>query len=281
MDPLSLQSELARVGRDCQRLLQRLGALIGKSGSAHADRPTIRLATALEHLTSAAEEFRTGLRRQVAPSSAGASSRDEKAAGVRLSDAFRTAVAMVNGARGAEASSLAAPEPGQPRDRVLFPRRTFTFSEVLQFLAFNMKSGTLRVRTRSEFASIEISDGVVVRARSDGTPRGERLGEILVASELISEEALERLLEENAGRGMALGRILVEGSILSLEDLIGALREQAIGLFRRLIAEADVVMDFTPGERSEKDDDLQLCVANALLEGTSLTEGAACPIRPR
>lgn len=84
-------------------------------------------------------------------------------------------------------------------------------------------------RWLSEAAPVAASDraGAAPReAAPPGQPRPGRIGEILVASGLITPEQLDHALAQQAQRGRRLGQILVDQGVISEDDLAWALSSQ-------------------------------------------------------
>lgn len=148
--------------------------------------------------------------------------------------------------------------------------------EVLDFVGFTRKTGTLRIFAVAETLVVEFEDGEVVGACSDRPPLGTRVGEILVARGAITSEHLEGFLAGNGERRGRLGEALVAAGLVSNEDLLEALVEQVQGIFNRLVAMEDVEFFFRSrhweptGERSQ----LRLNPTQLLLEGARLYDAA-------
>ena len=154
-------------------------------------------------------------------------------------------------------------EPGKCVLRGVSP--SMTVPAVLEFLAMQRKSGTLRIKTSSENFTIEIAVGQIVHAVSDSTPHDERLGSILLCRGLIGAEQLQQLLASEDGT--MLGSMLYRKSLVSKEDLLAALEAQASLIFRRLFAHRDTEFAFYDGEASNIDIQIEANVTSLLLEG--------------
>jgi hypothetical protein len=149
-------------------------------------------------------------------------------------------------------------------------------SEVLDFVGFTRKTGTLRIFAAAETLVVEFEEGEVVGACSDRPPLGTRVGELLVAHHAIGSEALESFLASTGERRSRLGEALVAAGLVSVEQLLEALAEQVQGIFNRLVAMEDVEFFFRArpldgaGERSP----LRLNPTQLLLEGARARDAA-------
>src|SRR6267142_189574 len=89
--------------------------------------------------------------------------------------------------------------------------------DVLQLLALGRKTGCLAVADRQNFGYIYFDEGRICYASI--VNRRDRLGEILLKNERISQEQLDRAVELQEVRDQRLGEILVTIGAVSREEL--------------------------------------------------------------
>lgn len=140
-----------------------------------------------------------------------------------------------------------------------------TVPTILEFLASQRKTGTLRVDSESERFAIELADGLIVHAVSDCTPLQERLGSVLLQRGTIGAEQLQDALDDD-WEGL-LGDILLRRGVVDRDELVEALQEQASLLFRRLFANHETTFRFLENESSGNDLQIDANVTMLLLEG--------------
>ncbi len=157
----------------------------------------------------------------------------------------------------------------EPGVAVTFPPSDFSPAEILQFLALNQKTGEARIRTPNETFYIQLSNGEITSAVGTATPKGLRLGDILVDRKVISGPDLESVVDGCRREKVRLGRALVDRQFADRDDVMDALHHQAFQLFRRMLGLEVVEMTFQTCDVPVESDSLQLCVAQALLEGVA------------
>ena len=100
----------------------------------------------------------------------------------------------------------------------------FTLPEVLRLLATLKKSGSLNVSRRAGSGRIDFRDGDVVYAENELS--NSLLGQKLVQSGKITDVQLRQSLDVQATTGDRLGHILLVSQVVSKEDLETAVRAQ-------------------------------------------------------
>ncbi len=143
---------------------------------------------------------------------------------------------------------------------------TVPIPDLLGFLATGRKSGVLWVHDAGETYILQLNEGTLVHATSDGNPAGMRLGEVLVRLGKITDEGLTEFigsLGEDAG---FLGNELVEHGRIQESDLSDALGYQIQEMFRRLLASDRSLFRFQQGICLIGREDVQLNVQSLLLE---------------
>ena len=154
--------------------------------------------------------------------------------------------------------------------RVLFPLDTFSVAEVLQFLGFNGKTGTIKVICESEVLVIELHAGNLINAYSTNSPPGMRLGEILVNQNAMTPSALREFLARHGGKSKRLGKLLRDENIVPKDAVWAALRFQIEQLFRRALSATDATIEFIARPVDANDSGLALNLTAMLLEGSAL-----------
>jgi hypothetical protein len=97
--------------------------------------------------------------------------------------------------------------------------KDFGIAEILQLIGQQAKSGVLHLESRDDVIHIAMADGSVVRAESAGRKAREKLGNLLVRAELITQPQLDHALELQKRTLRRLGDILVDLKFVSVEQL--------------------------------------------------------------
>ena len=144
---------------------------------------------------------------------------------------------------------------------------TIPVSELVGFLSNTRKTGVLSVNTRDENFVVEIRKGDLIRATSDRTPTGLRVGELLVQQGALENKALPKLVKAAKDEGISLGEYIVTHEHVTEAQLKTALATQAEGLFYRLMSGENAVYRFQEGVDIEGAKELGMSVTHLLLEG--------------
>ncbi len=139
--------------------------------------------------------------------------------------------------------------------------------DVLQLLSMGKKTGCLSVSHRSNFGSIYFDKGKISYASI--VNRRDRLGDILVKSGLLSQQALdEAIVLQGKVRGKRLGEILVEHGMIQRDQLNGQMRVQIEEAVYFLFTWAEGSFNFESDIRPEEQDFLvAINPESLLLEG--------------
>ncbi len=139
--------------------------------------------------------------------------------------------------------------------------------DVLQLLAMGRKSGCLSVTHRSNFGSIFFDKGKISYASI--VNRRDRIGDILVKSGLLSQQALdETIASQDRSRGKRLGELLVERDLITRENLHAQIRIQIEEAVYFLFTWAEGTFNFEADIRPEEQDFLvSIRTEVLLLEG--------------
>ncbi len=139
--------------------------------------------------------------------------------------------------------------------------------DVLQLLAMGKKTGCLSVADRNNFGYIFFDQGLITYASI--VNRRDRLGDILVKNNLITDAQLQEAIERQAQeRDKRLGELLVSGGALSREDLERYMRIQIEEAVYFLFTWSQGTFSFESDVRPETQDFLvRISPESMLLEG--------------
>ena len=126
--------------------------------------------------------------------------------------------------------------------------KDFGIAEILQLIGQQAKSGVLHLESRDDLIHIAIADGNVVRAESAGRKTRERLGNLLVRAEIITQEELAYTLDAQKRSLRRLGDILVELKLVKKQDLREMTALQTTETVYRLFHWKSGTYEFEPGD---------------------------------
>jgi hypothetical protein len=126
--------------------------------------------------------------------------------------------------------------------------KDFGIAEILQLIGQQAKSGVLHLASRDDLIHIAIAEGSVVRAESAGRKTRERLGNMLVRAEIITEQELDYALDAQKRSLRRLGDVLVELALVSKKDLREMTALQTTQTIYRLFHWKSGTYEFEPGE---------------------------------
>ena len=173
----------------------------------------------------------------------------------------------------AELTDYKAPEDSPPsKDHKLAMRGMAQFlavTDLITFLCSMQKTGVVLIDCIDERFTVELDQGFIVHAHSDGAPDGERLGDVLVEEGIVGQEELDALLAEGMrGRlGGRLGARLLERQMATHEELQSALEIQIRRLFQRLFTAAASDYVFWEGPCVWGEESMRLNATMLLLDG--------------
>src|SRR5207245_1559084 len=139
--------------------------------------------------------------------------------------------------------------------------------DVLQLLALGQKTGCLSIADRSNFGYIYFNKGRIAYASI--VNRRDRLGDILVKHEKISQEQLDAAIHrQSKTRDKKLGEILVSQSVLTQQELERYMRMQIEESVFYLFTWTQGTFNFEADVRPERQDFLvSINPESLLLEG--------------
>jgi len=147
-------------------------------------------------------------------------------------------------------------------------------TEMIGFLSNSGRSGVLWVYARDEAFMIEFAQGEMTRALSDKTPKGLRLGEILVDQGVINEKEIKALVSAAHEAGAYFGTYLMESGQVAEAQLRNAFAVQVQSLFHRMNSAKDAIYRFQEDVDLSDAQDLNLSVTGLLLECARMEDEA-------
>lgn len=122
--------------------------------------------------------------------------------------------------------------------------RDFSLADIFQLIGLQKKTGILTLTGKDEEARILFMNGMVVGADTNSHRLEDRLGHVLVKSNLISEEELKMALANQANTLQRLGQVLVQKGFIKPEDLRKSLQIQTSQIIYRLFRWEDGAYHF-------------------------------------
>ena len=140
--------------------------------------------------------------------------------------------------------------------------------ELLSFLNTINKSGTVQVTTFEETFTIVMQDGQIVHAISSASPRGCRLGDVLVGQGSTTHSELNAFLRRHSSGGGCIGDSVVTEGIVTRDQLKFALEAQVKQLFQRMFSAKDATFSFYDGRSNENRHQVEMNLMRLLLESS-------------
>jgi hypothetical protein len=157
---------------------------------------------------------------------------------------------------------------------------TIPVPELLSFLSLSHKTGMLWIHTPQETFMLEMRGGRLVKATSDRTPPGLRIGDFLAGMGRIPREDVDGLVRAAQEAKEPLGAHLVRIGRISAQELQEALGIQVQSLFHRLITSENAVYRFQEGHNVSVGSDIELNVTSLLLESARFHDERSAPQSP-
>jgi hypothetical protein len=126
--------------------------------------------------------------------------------------------------------------------------KDFGIAEILQLIGQQAKSGVLHLESREEEIHIAMADGNVVRAEHAGRKAKERLGNLLVRAEIITQEQLDHALDLQKRSLRRLGDLLVELRFVTKDALREVTALQTTETVYKLFHWKSGTYEFAPGD---------------------------------
>jgi len=126
--------------------------------------------------------------------------------------------------------------------------KDFGIADILQLIAQQQKSGTLVLKAQDAEVSLGFRDGNIVMVESAFKKKKDLLGNLLVRAELITQQQLDQALEMQKRTLQRIGDVLVAGRVVSEEKLAQMRQLQATETLYRLFTWKSGTYEFEPGE---------------------------------
>jgi len=96
--------------------------------------------------------------------------------------------------------------------------KRFPVANVLQFLNMESATGTLTLKQKKDRIVITLQEGNPLAVEHSATPKNQRMGEILIESNRVSQEEFESAVEEHRNRLVPLGTALHSRGLISEDE---------------------------------------------------------------
>src|SRR5437763_3819068 len=152
--------------------------------------------------------------------------------------------------------------------------KDFILADIFQLIGLQRKTGVLTLRAKDDTVTVTFLDGKVVGADSLNHRLENRLGHVLIRSELLTQDQLNRALAVQKETLQRLGFILVHYGIISIESLKQALQLQILQIVFRLFRWKDGDYHFSQETTIEYDRDYVVPVTaeSILMEGARMID---------
>jgi hypothetical protein len=152
--------------------------------------------------------------------------------------------------------------------------KDFSLADIFQLIGLQRKTGVLTLRAKDDTVTVTFLDGKVVGADSLNHRLENRLGHVLIRSELLTQDQLNRALEIQKETLQRLGFILVHYGIITIDALKQALQLQIMQIVFRLFRWKDGDYHFSQETTIEYDRDYVVPVSaeSILMEGARMID---------
>ncbi len=152
--------------------------------------------------------------------------------------------------------------------------KDFSLADIFQLIGLQRKTGVLTLRGKDDTVTVTFLDGKVVAADSLNKRLENRLGNVLVKSNTLTQEQLSQALEIQKETLQRLGFILTHYKIISQEALRAALHLQILGIVYRLFRWKDGDYHFSQETTIEYDRDnvVPITAESILMEGARMID---------
>ncbi len=158
--------------------------------------------------------------------------------------------------------------PSGPREVLRGQADAVPLGEMLQVLQMQVQSGEVRVtRAEGEEVRIYLRQGLVDLVTARGASGEFLMGRYLLEERLVDRDALDEALEASRAVGRRLGDELIARNLLSREQLEGALTRQSSELIYEVLRWTGARYVFVRDAGSRSDIELGLPVASLVMEG--------------
>jgi hypothetical protein len=152
--------------------------------------------------------------------------------------------------------------------------KDFALPDIFQLIGLQKKTGTLVLRNEQDEVTIAFKDGQLVHADSKGRRLEERLGTVLVRSQLITEGQLHDVLEKQKQTLQRLGHIVVNEGLVKKDDLRKALDLQVTQIIYRVFRWEDAYYRFDQEDEIDYDREnfVPIGAESILMEGMRIID---------
>ena len=152
--------------------------------------------------------------------------------------------------------------------------RDFSLADIFQLIGLQRKTGVLTLRGKDDTVTVTFLDGKVVGADSLNHRLENRLGHVLIKSELLTQDQLNRALEIQKETLQRLGFILTHYGIISADSLKQAIQLQILQIVYRLFRWKDGDYHFSQETTIEYDRDnvVPITAESILMEGARMID---------
>ena len=152
--------------------------------------------------------------------------------------------------------------------------KDFSLADIFQLIGLQRKTGVLTLRAKDDTVTVTFLDGKIVGADSLAHRLENRLGHVLMRSELLTQDQLNRALEVQKETLQRLGFVLVHYGIISIDALKQALQLQILQIIFRLFRWKDGDYHFSQETTIEYDRDyvVPLSAESILMEGARMID---------
>lgn len=152
--------------------------------------------------------------------------------------------------------------------------KDFSLADIFQLIGLQRKTGVLTLRSNDDTVTVTFLDGKVVGADSLSHRLENRLGHVLIRSELLTQDQLNRALEIQKETLQRLGFILIHYGIISVDALKHAIQAQILQIIFRLFRWKDGDYHFSQETTIEYDRDhvVPVSAESILMEGARMID---------
>ncbi len=152
--------------------------------------------------------------------------------------------------------------------------RDFSFADILQLISLQRKTGVLTLKHRDKLVTISFLDGCVVGSSTLNQHTEDRIGLILLKRGELTDQELEAALKRQEETLQRLGRILIDSQVVSLDTLREALEQQILQIVYRVFRWSDGEYHFSQEKTVDYDKDLMVPMAadSIIMEGARMTD---------
>lgn len=152
--------------------------------------------------------------------------------------------------------------------------KDFSLADIFQLIGLQRKTGVLTLRAKDDTVTVTFLDGKIVGADSLSHRLENRLGHVLMRSDLLTQDQLNRALEVQKETLQRLGFVLVHYGIISVDALKQALQLQILQIIFRLFRWKDGDYHFSQETTIEYDREyvVPLSAESILMEGARMID---------